>query len=194
MRAISFQRYRYRCYSILFMAQMRYKTFLLFILIAGPTLSGYCQGGRTIYNDTAFISAVLEHHNTYRSALQLPALVWSPALASEALGWAKHLADIDKGQHDQDIIGKEGENLWWGTANAFSFGDMVEAWGGEKKLFREGLFPDCKVNRAAVVGHYTQIVWRNTQAVGCALVGNGRNDYLVCRYSPAGNIIGQKPF
>jgi hypothetical protein len=82
--------------------------------------------------------------------------------------WAQHLSDIDKGQHDQDVEGREGENVWWGTTNAFSFGDRVNAWGAEMKLFREDLFPDCRVNRAAVVGHYTQIVWRNTQAVGCA--------------------------
>ncbi|HET6256944.1 MAG TPA: CAP domain-containing protein [Puia sp.] len=172
---------------------MRKKTFLLSMVI-GFTISGYSQSGRTIYKDTAFISAILEQHNTYRESLQLPALEWSPVLASEALTWAQHLADIDKGQHDQDITGKEGENLWWGTANAFSYSAMVNAWGEEKKLFREGFFPDCKVNRAAVVGHYTQMVWRNTKAVGCALAGNGRNDYLVCRYSPAGNIIGQKPY
>ena len=175
--------------------RMRNKTLFLFLtLINGIVISGYSQEGRTIYKDTAFISAILEHHNTYRSTLQLPALQWSPALAADALAWAKHLAEIDKGQHDQDIIGKEGENLFWGTANAFSFGDMVEMWGGEKKSFREGVFPDCKANRTAVVGHYTQIVWRDTQAVGCALVSNGRNDYLVCRYSPAGNVIGEKPY
>jgi hypothetical protein len=173
---------------------MRNKTLALLYLIICVGVSGYCQQARTIYKDTAFISAILEHHNRYRSALQLPSLEWSPALASEALAWARHLADIDKGQHDQDIVGKEGENLWWGTANAFSFGDMVDAWGAEKKLVREGVFPDCRVNRAAVVGHYTQIVWRNTQAVGCALFGNGRNDYLVCRYSPVGNVIGEKPY
>jgi hypothetical protein len=173
---------------------MRSKTFLFFFLIIGYTVSGYGQDTRAIYKDTAFISAILEHHNTYRSALQLPALVWSPELASDALLWAKHLADIDKGQHDQDIFGKEGENLWWGTSNAFSFSDMVEAWGAEKKSFREGLFPDCRVNRTAVIGHYTQIVWRDTRSVGCALVGNGKNDYFVCRYSAAGNIIGQKPY
>lgn len=175
--------------------RMRNKTLFLFLtLINGIVISGYSQEGRTIYKDTAFISAILEHHNNYRSTLQLPALQWSPALAADALAWAKHLAEIDKGQHDQDIIGKEGENLFWGTANAFSFGDMVEMWGGEKKSFREGVFPDCKANRTAVVGHYTQIVWRDTQAVGCALVSNGRNDYLVCRYSPAGNVIGEKPY
>ena|SRR5580693_9019246 len=173
---------------------MRIKFFLLSFLFVGVVLSGYGQQERTVYKDSAFISAILQDHNTYRTALQLPGLEWSPALAADALAWARHLAEIDKGQHDQDIVGKEGENLWWGTANAYSYKDMVGAWGGEKKLFREGIFPDCRANRAAVVGHYTQIVWRNTTSVGCALVGNGRNDYLVCRYSPPGNVYGQKPY
>lgn len=173
---------------------MRSKTLFLFFGVMSVVISGHSQGVRTVYQDSIFIKTILQHHNTYRLALQLPALEWSPALASDAFAWAKHLADIDKGQHEQAIIGKEGENLWWGTANAFSFGDMVEAWIGERKLFREGVFPDCRVNRSAVVGHYTQVVWRNTQSVGCALVGNGRNDYLVCRYSPPGNIVGQRPY
>src|SRR5580704_12865620 len=114
---------------------MRNKTLLVIFLMMNVVISGYSQAGRTVYQDSAFIAAVLQHHNTYRAALQLPALEWSPALASDALAWAKHLADIDKGQHDQGTIGKEGENLWWGTANAFAFGDMVEAWAAEKKLF-----------------------------------------------------------
>lgn len=173
---------------------MRIKILLLSFALVFAVLSGYCQQGRTIYKDAAFISAMLQLHNTYRTALQLPGLEWSPALAADALAWARHLAGVDKGQHDQDIIGKEGENLWWGTASAFSYDDMVGAWGGEKKLFREGIFPNCKASHSAVVGHYTQIVWRNTTAVGCALVGNGTNDYLVCRYSTPGNIYGQKPY
>ena len=158
------------------------------------TLGGYSQTGKTVYKDTAFIAAILQHHNTYRKALQLPDLSWSPALAADALVWARHLAEIDKGQHDQDAVGKEGENLWWGTAGYFPYGDMVDAWGGEKKQFRYGVFPDCRTNRTAVVGHYTQMVWRNTQAVGCALASNGKTDYLVCRYSPEGNMIGEKPY
>src|ERR1700760_1661717 len=92
---------------------------LLSFLLAGVIHRGYSQQARAIFQDSAFISAILQHHNTYRSALQLPALDWSAALASDALTWAKYLASIDKGQHDQDVIGKEGENLWWGTANAF---------------------------------------------------------------------------
>lgn len=173
---------------------MRIKISLLVFLTSFFVLYGHSQQGRTVYQDSAFINAILQQHNTYRSALQLPALQWSPALAADALVWARHLAGIDKGEHDRDIVGKEGENLWWGTAGAFSFGQMVDFWGDEKKVFREGAFPDCRVNRAAVVGHYTQMVWRNTQAVGCALAGNGKNDYLVCRYSPPGNVYGEKPY
>ena len=43
-------------------------------------------------------------------------------------------------------------------------------------------------------GHFTQMVWKSTRKVGCASVPcNGRHgtpgNYLVCEYSPAGNMI-----
>jgi hypothetical protein len=44
------------------------------------------------------------------------------------------------------------------------------------------------------VAHYVQIVWRGTRAVGCAMASGASDDYLVCRYSPAGNVVGQKAF
>ena len=156
--------------------------------------NGYSQTGRPLYKDPAFIDTVLQHHNTYRSALHLPGLAWSDALASDALAWAKNLARIDKGQHDSGIRGKEGENIWWGTAGAYSSGDMVNFWGNEKDGFVYGIFPDCKASRSAVVGHYTQMIWKNTTLVGCALVSNGKMDYLVCRYSAPGNVVGEKPY
>ena len=43
------------------------------------------------------------------------------------------------------------------------------------------------------VGHYSQMIWRGTRRVGCAL-GDGANyEYLVCRYFPAGNAFGKGP-
>jgi uncharacterized protein YkwD len=168
--------------------------FLVSFFLLIYVFPGYSQDRRIVYKDSSFIRAVVQQHNTYREALQLPGLTWSPALAADALVWAKHLAEIDKGQHDMDVRGKEGENLWWGTAGAFSYADMVTFWGNEKSSFHYGVFPDVGTSRSAMVGHYTQVVWKNTQSVGCALVSNGKNDYLVCRYSPAGNVLGEKPY
>ena len=164
--------------------------FLFHLLVS----TGQAQSTKIIYNNPEFISIILKEHQTYRNELQLPALSWSPALAKDALAWAKHLASIDKGEHDQSVRGQEGENLWWGTADAFGYAQMVDMWGSEKKSFKYDIFPDCSTSRSAVIGHYTQMIWRTTKSVGCALAGNGRTDFLVCRYSAPGNIVGQKPY
>ena len=168
---------------------------LILISILLLSLSrGIAQSGTPQYKDPAFIEAVLSQHNTYRADLRLPALTWSPALALDALAWAQKLAKTGDGQHDRSIVGKEGENIWWGSTGAYSYTDMVGFWGNEKKDFVYGTFPDCRTSRRAIVGHYTQIVWKNTTSVGCAVVSNGSTDFLVCRYGPAGNIIGEKPY
>ncbi|MDO9190699.1 MAG: CAP domain-containing protein [Sulfurimicrobium sp.] len=44
-------------------------------------------------------------------------------------------------------------------------------------------------------GHYTQLVWKKTTAVGCGMAVCGSRDQIwVCQYSPAGNWAGQKPY
>jgi hypothetical protein len=35
------------------------------------------------------------------------------------------------------------------------------------------------------------MVWPTTTKVGCAIASNARHDFLVCRYSPAGNVMGR---
>ena len=68
---------------------------------------------------------------------------------------------------------------------------MVESWVNEKTnwhcgvLTQENWYP---------TGHYTQVVWRDTKEVGCGIATGSNTDYLVCRYSPGGNVIGQKPY
>jgi len=158
------------------------------------TAKGYAQPFRAEKNDTAFINSMLQQHNLCRAELHLPALTWSASLAADAAKWAQHLAKIDKGEHDMSIRGREGENLWWGTANAYSYVEMVGYWMNEKRSFVYGAYPDCSTSRSAVVGHFTQMVWKNATSVGCAFSSNGKTDFLVCRYSPPGNIVGQNPY
>jgi hypothetical protein len=38
------------------------------------------------------------------------------------------------------------------------------------------------------------MVWRTTKAIGCAMATTRDYDVLVCRYSPAGNLVGEAPY
>ncbi|WP_225906637.1 MULTISPECIES: CAP domain-containing protein [Thermoleptolyngbya] len=146
-------------------------------------------------SDEAFVDTMLASHNRYRTELNLPPLRWSDQLAQNAQGWANELAARGGRRlvHSQGT--GEGENLWMGTSGYFSYDDMVAGWGDEKRHFRPGTFPNVSTTgNWADVGHYTQIIWRDTTHVGCALSTAGGNDILVCRYSPPGNYYGRRVY
>ena len=139
---------------------------------------------------------LLDAHNVERRRVGAKPLIWSPRLAAHARKWADHLARTNSFEHDPADGGKDaqGENLWMGTRQAYSPEDMVGGWIEESKMFKLGLFP--KVSTTGNwqdVGHYTQLIWHNTTEVGCAIAANRSDEFLVCRYSPAGNWIGQSP-
>ena len=79
-----------------------------------------------------------------------------------------------------------------GSAGYFSRTTMVKAWGKGKQYFRPGLFPNVSTTGDwTQIGHYSQMVWKSTTKIGCAQSRAGGNDILVCRYDPAGNIMGR---
>jgi len=137
---------------------------------------------------------ILNAHNQYRAEVNVPPLTWSDTLASHAQEWADHLASLGAVlQHSQGT--GEGENLWGGTSDAFSYTQMIEGFGNEQQYFVAGTFPNVSsTGNWADVGHYTQMVWRNTTEVGCAIASANGNDVLVCRYSPQGNFLRQPVF
>ena len=138
---------------------------------------------------------ILNAHNQYRAEVGVPPLTWSDTLANHAQEWADYLASLGGTlQHSQNT--GEGENLWMGASGYFSYTQMIESFGNEKQYFIGGTFPNVSsTGKWQDVGHYTQVVWRNTTEVGCAIAtsANG-NDILVCRYSPPGNFLGQAAF
>ena len=148
------------------------------------------QGGHNTAQDghnSEMAQEILNAHNSYRSQVGVPPITWSNTLASHAQERAKLLSDTGKFEH----LGAngEGENLWKGTSHHFSFTQMVQSFGNEKKDYHGGVI------NANNYSHYTQMVWRNTTQVGCAVVdGRDGNTILVCRYSPQGNVMGQSPF
>jgi hypothetical protein len=161
------------------------------LALAAPLLIG--GTGRLTSLDERLLAA----HNRERSAAGIPALAWDPALAEEAASWGGELAASGAFEHDPDVDedDPQGENLWAGTSGAYAPEEMVEGWVEEKKYFRPGRFPDNSVTGDfADVGHYTQLMWRESDRVGCALAEGAEEEVLVCRYRTAGNVVGERPF
>ena len=141
---------------------------------------------------------LLAAHNRERDAAGIPALRWDDALATSAAEWGDHLLQINDLEHypdDPRDPDPEGENLWLGTRGHFTPEDMVGMWIEEKKDFKPGIFPaNSRTGDLEDVGHYTQVMWRSTASVVCAVTENQEYEFLVCRYREGGNVIGERPF
>jgi hypothetical protein len=139
-----------------------------------------------------FPGRVLAVHNMVRAQVGSAGLVWDNALGTAAARYALQLAMTNVFQHsDRKARPGTGENLWMGTRGSYSVETMVGHWASERRLFVPGTFPNnSRSGNWEDIGHYTQMIWPTTTRVGCALASNATRDYLVCRYSPAGNIDG----
>ncbi|KEO91418.1 hypothetical protein EH31_01770 [Erythrobacter longus] len=138
-------------------------------------------------------AAWLTAHNDARQEFGTAPLQWSDKLTREAEQWARQLARENTMRHSRpEDRGRTGESLWMGTSGYFHPAQMIGFFVEEQRYFQAGRFPDVsRTGNWADVGHYTQIVWADTREVGCAKASNGRNDVLVCRYYPGGNVLGE---
>ena len=126
---------------------------------------------------------LLVAHNHWRTLHNAPNLVWDEALANYALNYAKKC----RFQHSSSGYG---ENLAEGYKSITA---AVDAWYAE-----EGQYSYRNPGFSSRTGHFTQLVWKSSQKLGCGYVQcntHGRSwDYLVCEYSPAGNIVNSGYF
>jgi hypothetical protein len=138
-------------------------------------------------------AAILAEHNKLRAEVGVPPLRWSDKLAQGAAQWARTIAALDRLQYSG--APGVGENVGVSWANNASLGQLIGIWTKEKDLFQPGVFPQMSRNGDAyAVLRYTQMIWRDTTEVGCGVANRGKSNYLVCRYTPQGNFIGQSPY
>jgi hypothetical protein len=141
-----------------------------------------------------FPSRILAAHNKERAAVGVAPLVWDVNLATGAAAYAQHMAATGVFEHS-DRHARRGiaENIWYGSHGYYPPESMVGTWVSEKPRFVPGIFPNVsRTGNWYDVSHYSQVIWPITQRIGCALASTSRVDYLVCRYSPAGNIDGKR--
>lgn len=173
---------------------MRTRNINPFVAIAMLVSSPLLIGGTSARAD--FNDRLLAAQNLERAKIGVPALTWNAGLAADARKWADQLAATGRFEHSADEPGKEpqGENLWAGTPRAFTPEAMVGLWAAEKRDYQPGVFPNnSRSGDVEQVGHYTQLIWRATGQVGCATAIGKNEEVLVCRYSEAGNVYGERP-
>ena len=145
----------------------------------------------TVYDVStpAGVKQMLDAHNAWRNRAGVPPLTWSPQLASYAQEWATKLLRENRFEHRSNLA--YGENLAWAGGQQLSPERVVKMWGDEIADYN---YANNSCRTGKMCGHYTQIVWRKTQQVGCGMArGNGK-EIWVCNYNPPGNVVGQRPY
>lgn len=118
-------------------------------------------------------------------------LVWDPGAAAVARGWAaqcnwSHNPNRDGGENNYAAEAESTPVTITGT-------DAVDDWASEVSSY---VYPD-STECGGACGHYTQLVWRQTTGVGCAVQQCTTGSpgaptfpdwaFVVCDYTPAGN-------
>lgn len=143
-------------------------------------------------------------HNEVRAAVDtsgiaagpLPPMKWDPELATHAAAWTSMcidgdgngLVDHSSSSYRTNVAGYAyvGENVFGAGGNA-SGTQAVAAWASETQYFT---YPS---GCSGVCGHYTQIVWRGSVNLGCAIETCSNLTYrgvVLCMYGPGGNSGG----
>lgn len=144
------------------------------------------------------LEGITDLHNQTRAMVSPPAqpalspLTWSPTLAATAQAWADGCVYAHSN-------GSYGENIFASAGSSPTAYDVVSSWASESVDYVYS-GNDC----SGVCGHYTQIVWRETTALGCGIAhctanspfgaGSPTWDLVVCEYDPPGNYIGERPY
>ncbi len=155
--------------------------------------------GQTGINQSTLRSTALSKHNSYRSTHNSPNMTQSSSLNESAQSWAEHLASTGAFEHSKT---NAGENIYatFTTASSVDAANLgnqaVKSWYDEVSDYDYA-----NPGFSGKTGHFTQVVWKNSTELGCGAAqgvknfgGNQYNAfYVVCQYSPAGNVSGQFP-
>ena len=182
---------------------------LVIILVAAGSLRAISAGPC----DAACRSGFVGEHNRVRErvsdgrmpapkglqplpAKPLPPVTWDEELAKGAQAWSNRCTF----SHSQ--AAKLGENLYASAGRPPTPVAAVASWEGESSKYIYAAVAD-PINDFDATGHYTQLVWSSTTRLGCGVTHCTTNspfprlpawDFVVCRYSPPGNVAGRFPY
>lgn len=87
-----------------------------------------------------------------------------------------------------------GENIAWGTGTCGDK-DCGDVYEGVKRWFSESKSYNFLTGQCSgKCTLYTQMVWWESNKLGCGAKRCGDRTILVCNYAPGGNYVGQRPY
>ncbi len=148
--------------------------------------------------EPADLSGITAAHNQVRADHGVAPLAWDARLAAIAAWWAEGCRDVDEPlglidhnpDRSDDFGSYVGENVF-GSSAQVDGAAAVTAWAAEEVDY------DYDANTCdGICGHYTQVVWAASTAIGCAAHACPSLDFgytIVCDYAPGGN-DGGRPY
>ncbi|XWX00570.1 hypothetical protein V2A60_008591 [Cordyceps javanica] len=133
----------------------------------------------------AWEQEMLDTHNRYRREHSAAPLQWNQNLAQNARAWV----GTCKGGHQPNS--PHGENIAAGPFTDKPASFWADLWGEERERHKYD-----QAGYSAESGHFTQMVWKATTQLGCAVKlckdKKGMDtSHVACEYEPIGNWAGQ---
>ncbi|XP_033118755.1 peptidase inhibitor 15-A-like [Anneissia japonica] len=158
---------------------------------------GHSRVRRSTGFSEAESQAILDKHNALRSqvspeASDMQFMIWDDDLATMAQQWSD-MCNFNHGQPSNiSPYSTIGQNLYQtsgGPDNRANGVAATQAWYNEYQFYTYET-KECQTNR--VCGHYTQIVWADSHALGCGLsycsstTDGATNVWIItCNYGPS---------
>ena len=149
---------------------------------------------------------VVDRHNTLRAlegASNMELMSWNDSLAELVATWSEGCLYKHPTKKHSEYTGI-GQNLYAATTpGPVNLTFAIQLWYDEKPDYT---YETTKCVDEKKCGHYTAIVWASTTHVGCAhhvcnplkesrfAKGSKPTKFVVCNYSPMGNVKDQKPY
>jgi len=132
----------------------------------------------------------------------LPPVTWDAVLADSAYNYTTRCMgsgglldhNPNRSADYQALGGKDnyvGENIYGTSASTVQPSEVIGLWMGEAPDYNYA------TNNIGDAGHYTQVVWRASVRIGCAIYDCPSlrfHNTVLCDYAPGGNITNQKPY
>jgi pathogenesis-related protein 1 len=165
---------------------MRKRIALILGITCGAALCALTASGTETLSP--FAREMLAAHNAVRQKTGVPPFRWSNTLAARAEAWAKTLAATGASK----MQGIPGQNIGYTSRGRINATGIVAAWAAEAANYDHE--KNACIDSGRSCHHYTQVVWKDTGYLGCAITHDKDRDIWVCDYDPPGNNVAERPY